>query len=137
MRSVRRASRARRPLLALVALLLALVVGYVVRATADDGGHRAARPGTVALSDLPAQAAATVRLIEAGGPFPYPRDDGVVFHNDEHRLPGEADGWYREYTVPTPGSPDRGARRIITGRDGTYWWTGDHYETFERIEVDK
>ena len=75
-----------------------------------------------------------MQLIQHGGPFPYPRNDGVVFHNDEGRLPHEPAGYYHEYTVPTPGSPDRGARRIITG-GGAFWYTGDHYETFERVDV--
>jgi ribonuclease T1 len=121
-------------LVALVVLAVALAVGYGVRAARDSP---APHLGTVALSSLPPQAAQTVTLIRHGGPFPYPRDDGAVFHNDEHRLPGEADGFYREYTVPTPGADDRGARRIITGRNGRYYWTADHYETFERIEVAK
>lgn len=139
--------RVRRPLLALVVLLAALAVGYAVKAL-DSGGsgssgpsssatHSAAAPsGTAAaLSALPRQAAQTVRLIEHGGPFPYPRNDGVVFHNAEHRLPREPDGYYHEYTVPTPGSSDRGARRIITGAPGEYWYTGDHYESFQRLDV--
>ena len=127
----RRLRRTRRPLLALLALLLALAVGYAVDAsrTHDPSGVR----GTVALSALPPQAARTVHLIESGGPFPYPDDDGVVFHNYEHDLPAEPDGYYHEYTVPTPGSIDRGARRIVTGRGGQYYWTGDHYESFERV----
>lgn len=91
--------------------------------------------GGVGLSTLPPQVAATVALIRQGGPFPYPRNDGVVFHNDEHRLPDEPDGYYREYTVPTPGSPDRGARRIVTGEDGRFWYSPDHYDTFERLAV--
>ncbi len=136
MRSLR---RARRPLLALVVLVVALVVGYALK-SADSNHGPAAGAGAskrVTLSSLPAQAAETVRRIERGGPFPYPRNDGVVFHNDEHRLPRRPDGYYREYTVPTPGSGDRGARRIITGKGGAFYWTGDHYETFRRIEVDQ
>ncbi|WP_375474550.1 ribonuclease domain-containing protein [uncultured Jatrophihabitans sp.] len=129
MRSVR---RARRPLVALVALVAALAVGYAVHA--GSSGQPAIH--TVRLSSLPPQVATTVDLIRQGGPFPYPRDDGVVFHNDEHRLPGERAGYYHEYTVPTPGSPDRGARRIITGAGGQFYWTADHYETFERVKVD-
>lgn len=129
---VRRVRRTRWPLLALVALLVALVVGYVIDGSDKSSG---AHTRTVTLSSLPPQAAQTVHLIEAGGPFPYPRNDGVVFHNDEHRLPREPDGYYHEYTVPTPGSPDRGARRIITGRAGQFWYTGNHYETFERVDV--
>jgi ribonuclease T1 len=131
---VKGVSRARRPLVALVALLVALVIGYAVQASRDGGpGHIA----TVGLSTLPRQAAQTVRLIEQGGPFPYPRNDGAVFHNNEQRLPSEPDGYYHEYTVPTPGSPDRGARRIITGKNGEYWYTGDHYESFERVDVSR
>ncbi|MBE7188343.1 MAG: ribonuclease [Jatrophihabitans endophyticus] len=120
-------------MVALLVLVLALVVGYVVDASRTHHPHGVT--GTVALSSLPPQAARTVHLIEAGGPFPYPEDDGIVFHNYEHDLPSEPDGYYHEYTVPTPGADDRGARRIVTGRDGRYWWTGDHYESFERIEL--
>lgn len=142
MHSVR---RARRPLVALVALLAALAVGYGVRALDSNDSRTTSSPtasasrtsGAIALSSLPVQAAATVRLIESGGPFPFPRNDGAVFHNNEHRLPREPDGYYHEYTVPTPGSPDRGARRIITGRGSAYWYTGDHYESFHRLDVDR
>lgn len=131
---MRRVRRARRPLVALVALLLALAVGYAVQARHDHGSSpKPAR--TVALSALPPEVATTLDRMRAGGPFPYPRNDGVVFHNNEHHLPSEPDGYYREYTVPTPGSPDRGARRLIVGRDGRYWYTGDHYESFELVEV--
>jgi ribonuclease T1 len=86
----------------------------------------------VALSELPPEAARTVDLIEAGGPFPYDRD-GVVFENREGLLPDESSGYYHEYTVPTPGASDRGARRIIEGSDGELYWTDDHYRSFERI----
>jgi ribonuclease T1 len=88
---------------------------------------------TVALSTLPREAAATVRLIDAGGPFPYPGKDGSTFGNFEHRLPDRPRGYYREYTVPTPGASTRGARRIIAGKDGRLYWTPDHYETFALI----
>ena len=131
-------SRRRRtswPLVALLALVVALAIGYGIKAAGD--GSKASPIPTVALSSLPPQAATTIHLIEAGGPFPYPRDDGVVFHNNEHRLPSEPDGYYHEYTVPTPGASDRGARRIITGRAGQFWYTGDHYETFERVDVSR
>jgi guanyl-specific ribonuclease Sa len=135
-RRARRTTRTRRPLVALVGLLAALAVGYTVRAL-DSGSPVHPRPtASVALSSLPPQAATTVQLIQAGGPFPYPHNDGVVFHNDEGRLPHERDGYYREYTVPTPGLPDRGARRLITG-GGRFWYTGDHYETFEVVDVDR
>lgn len=132
--------RARRPLVALVALVAALAVGYAVRTLDGNGNGTSPRPtatsvAAVPLSQLPPQAATTVQLIERGGPFPYPENDGVVFHNFEHRLPAEPDGYYHEYTVPTPGSADRGTRRIITGADGQFWYTGDHYESFERVDV--
>jgi guanyl-specific ribonuclease Sa len=91
--------------------------------------------GTCPLSSLPPQAADTVRLIHSGGPFPHPRNDGVVFQNRERRLPRQASGYYHEYTVDTPGASTRGTRRVITG--GTplksppvYYYTGDHYATF-------
>jgi ribonuclease T1 len=123
--------RVRRPLLALIALIAALAVGYTVRAAET---HSATIP-TVTLKSLPSQVTATVHRIEEGGPFPYPYDDGVVFHNYEHLLPAEPDGYYHEYTVPTPGSPDRGARRIVTADNGTFYYTSDHYEAFERLAL--
>jgi ribonuclease T1 len=86
----------------------------------------------VALADLPPEAAGTVELIDAGGPFPYD-EDGSTFGNYEGLLPDHEIGYYREYTVETPGSPDRGARRIVAGADGTLYWTEDHYESFEVI----
>ena len=86
----------------------------------------------VALAQLPPEATHTVDLIRSGGPFPYDRD-GVVFENREGLLPGESSGYYHEYTVPTPGAGDRGARRIIEGSGGELYWTDDHYRTFERI----
>jgi len=88
----------------------------------------------VDLSTLPKEAAQTVTLIDEGGPFPYPDHDGGTFSNYEGVLPQESSGYYREYTVPTPGSPDRGTRRIISGADGTLYWTGDHYEHFAVIK---
>ena len=85
---------------------------------------------------LPPEALDTLALIESGGPFPYDRD-GTVFQNRERRLPDQPRGHYREYTVPTPGSPDRGARRIVTGGDppAEFYYTDDHYRTFRRIEA--
>jgi ribonuclease T1 len=82
--------------------------------------------------ELPVEGQATRALIDQGGPFPYDRD-GAVFHNLEGILPTRDDGYYREYTVITPGSTDRGARRIVTGSGDEYFWTDDHYESFERI----
>ncbi len=84
---------------------------------------------------LPAEALATLALIDAGGPFPY-RRDGVTFENREGRLPAAPRGHYREYTVPTPGARDRGARRIVAGGNppDAWWYTADHYRSFRRIE---
>lgn len=80
---------------------------------------------------LPPEALDTLALIEAGGPFPY-RQDGATFQNRERRLPERARGYYREYTVETPGSPDRGARRIVAGGDppAEFFYTDDHYASF-------
>lgn len=87
----------------------------------------------VDLSALPPEAAETVALIDEGGPFPYPGKDGSTFGNFEGLLPAHERGYYAEYTVPTPGESDRGARRIIAGEGGELYWTEDHYESFERI----
>lgn len=92
---------------------------------------------TVSLGQLPAQAQQTDKLIRQGGPFPYPKD-GVVFGNRERVLPRESRGYYHEYTVPTPGAGNRGARRIVCGgtppsRPQACYYTDDHYQTFRRI----
>lgn len=86
------------------------------------------------LSGLPAQVADTWKLIEAGGPYPYPRNDDVVFENREKRLPRKQSGYYHEYTVKTPGSADRGARRLITGQAHELYYTGDHYSSFAVVD---
>jgi ribonuclease T1 len=96
-------------------------------------------PG-IAAAELPPEARETLTLIRKGGPFPY-RRDGTVFRNFERRLPVRPRGYYREYTVPTPGAKDRGARRIVAGAgaagdvrtSGEYYYTADHYATFSRI----
>lgn len=87
---------------------------------------------TISAAKLPPEARATLVLIEKGGPFPY-RQDGQVFQNRERILPKKQSGYYHEYTVETPGSDDRGARRIITGRNGEYYYTDDHYSSFRII----
>lgn len=87
----------------------------------------------VAESALPREARHTLAVVRAGGPFPYPRSDNQAFANRERLLPAEPRGYYREFTVLTPGSADRGARRIITGSGGEKYWTADHYATFSRI----
>lgn len=82
---------------------------------------------------LPRQVSDTVALIERGGPYRN-RQDGAVFGNRERILPRKASGFYHEYTVETPGSGDRGARRVVTGdRDREFFYTGDHYASFVRI----
>ncbi|MEU2927519.1 ribonuclease [Streptomyces sp. NPDC007251] len=88
--------------------------------------------GTVNASQLPAEARRTLVLIDKGGPFPYARD-GVVFGNFEGHLPKHPRGYYHEYTVPTPGSGDRGARRIVTGQGGEIYYTDDHYNSFRAV----
>lgn len=87
---------------------------------------------TMRTAQLPPEARGVLRLIERGGPFPY-RKDGVVFGNRERLLPSHPRGYYREYTVPTPGARDRGARRIVAGRSGERYYTADHYRSFTRI----
>jgi ribonuclease T1 len=88
--------------------------------------------GEMSVADLPPEARQTLALIRAGGPFPHARD-GAPFGNRERRLPERAAGYYREFTVPTPGARDRGARRIVAGRGGEVYYTHDHYRTFRRI----
>ena len=84
------------------------------------------------VDDLPDEALDTLALIEAGGPYPFDQDDGV-FGNREGLLPDAYDGYYREYTVITPGEGDRGARRFVVGDDGEVFYTDDHYESFVEV----
>lgn len=120
----------RGPALVLLASAAAVLLGVV---PAQARGPRPIRePVAVALSALPAEARETLALVRRGGPFPH-RRDGVVFENRERRLPRRPRGHYREYTVPTPGARDRGARRLVTGRDGELYYTGDHYRSFRRV----
>jgi ribonuclease T1 len=87
---------------------------------------------TMAVGDLPPSARDTLTLIDRGGPFPY-RQDGTVFANQEGRLPGRPSGYYHEYTVATPGSADRGLRRLVVGAGGDVYYTDDHYGTFRQV----
>ena len=89
----------------------------------------------VDLSQLPPEATDTVNLIKQGGPYPYPQD-GQVFDNREGILPECQQGYYKEYTVKTPGSDDRGARRFVVGDGGEYFYTEDHYDSFKITNVD-
>jgi ribonuclease T1 len=107
-------------------------VGTVAQARSSENAQ------SVALAALPRQAQDTHRLILNGGPFPYPKD-GIVFGNRERQLPPKARGYYREYTVKTPGSRDRGARRIVCGGEPptqpqACYYTDDHYSSFRRIQ---
>lgn len=124
---------------ALLALVVAVVVGACAPATVatdEAAGGFVPQPPTgmaiVQVAELPPEAAATLALIDAGGPFPF-RQDGAVFQNRELLLPKQVPGHYQEYTVPTPGEDDRGARRIVTGADGERYWTADHYASFAWI----
>ncbi|GHB63741.1 ribonuclease [Streptomyces viridiviolaceus] len=113
----------------LVGVLVLLTACSTTQAPAPE---RSAGMATVRESELPAEARETLRLIDAGGPFPYERD-GAVFGNFEGLLPRHERGYYHEYTVGTPGSRDRGARRIVTGRHGETYYTDDHYDSFRAV----
>ncbi len=91
-------------------------------------------PPSSAEQSLPPEARDTIAAIDAGGPFRYDRD-GSVFQNRERRLPAEERGYWREYTVDTPGSSDRGARRLVEGRGGELYYTDDHYRSFRQIRA--
>lgn len=128
-------------------LLAVVAVTFVVWtvATTDSGQDRGPEASDVASTTAPSSAASdvvkglpvevgqTLALIDKGGPYLSSRDD-TVFMNREGRLPSQPRGYWREYTVPTPGSADRGARRIVRGKAGETYYTGDHYRTFKRID---
>lgn len=133
---------ARRLTVALLGLIALVVVGYFAKdlTGSESGAPASPVPGASSglpveeLSDLPEQARATWELVERGGPFPYPQDD-QVFGNRERRLPEKSGDYYREYTVPTPGSDDRGARRLVTGSADEVYYTADHYRSFVVVDV--
>ena len=87
---------------------------------------------TMTVAELPAEGIDTLELIAADGPFPYAKD-GATFQNREGILPSRPSGFYAEYTVPTPGEDDRGARRIVAGDDGSRFYTADHYGSFREV----
>ena len=117
-------------LYALLPLALVGQGGIGVGFGADHYGD--SQVDVISVSQLPPEARQTLRLVQVGGPFPYSKD-GAVFGNRERLLPRKPRGYYREFTVPTPGSRNRGPRRIIAGRDGEYYYTDDHYRRFKRI----
>jgi ribonuclease T1 len=121
------------------ALTSCLLVVLVAGMPAQAKGPTEAAPGasvSVPLAELPRQGRETYELIRQGGPFPYGKD-GTVFGNRERLLPAEKRGFYREYTVRTPGSSDRGARRIVCGgperAPHACYYTADHYASFRKI----
>ncbi|MGH3436318.1 MAG: ribonuclease domain-containing protein [Sciscionella sp.] len=126
---------------ALVALVVLVFVGWGVKSWSSEEHAGGATPGAgsglpvKALSALPHQATTTWKLIESDGPFPYQDNDGSVFGNFEHLLPREKRGYYHEYTVPTPESHTRGARRLITGSSHELYYTGDHYSSFVVVDT--
>jgi len=131
----------RRITVALVGLVVLVVGGWLFRVmVVDDGAGML--PGADsgfevrALSDLPSEAEGTWLRIERGGPFPHD-EDGTVFGNRERLLPAQDASYYREYTVATPGSDDRGARRLVTGQGGELYYTEDHYASFVVVDPEQ
>jgi guanyl-specific ribonuclease Sa len=122
------------PLLIAALAILGLTLPSHTAAAAQPACGDTSSYDEVALSSLPPEATDTVELIDQGGPYPYPQD-GTVFQNREGILPDCAAGYYHEYTVKTPGSSDRGARRVVTGNAGEYFYTGDHYASFSVVDV--
>jgi ribonuclease T1 len=119
-----------------LAALLVLVACALLAPTALS--QRAEAPAAknvivdVDLASLPREAREALKLIERGGPYPYAKD-GAVFGNREGRLPKQSRGYYHEFTVKTPGERSRGARRIVSGKGGEYYYSDDHYNSFRRI----
>lgn len=122
----------------LAVVVLLVVLGALLAGGEDTPAGPAGPVGssglpTVELTDLPREAQETIERIQDGGPFPEPEHDGTVFHNYEGLLPEQADGYYREYTVPTPGLDHRGPRRIVAGEPREWYWTDDHYASFAEV----
>ena len=112
-------------------------VAGLLSISAVQAREQAAAVPPVAVGALPAEARAVESAIRRGGPFTYPKD-GIVFANRERLLPEQPRGFYREYTVPTPGAHDRGSRRIVCGGPQptapvACYYTANHYSTFHRI----
>lgn len=112
--------------------------GWVNATNGSQTAGQSAQELRQAARRYPDEVYQTLRLIHQGGPFAH-RQDGSVFQNRERQLPARPRGYYREYTVRTPGARDRGARRIVTGGDPPtdYYYTDNHYRSFERMELDR
>ena len=116
------------------ALAAIAAIALVALLDGDDPASTAEPPTSEAVSQQEAAGiSATLELIDSGGPLPY-EQDGQSFQNREGLLPPRPAGHYREYTVETPGSEDRGARRLVIGADGETFYTRDHYQSFIRID---
>jgi ribonuclease T1 len=126
-------SRRAGPVLPLLALLLAALLGLAACGSGSSKSTAATlRPAgmaAIAEANLPAEARDVIKRLDDGGTFQY-HQDGVTFQNRERRLPAEPSGYYREYTVVTPGAVDRGARRLVLGKNGELYYTPDHYQSF-------
>lgn len=116
----------------LAAAAVAVAACAILPAAAQRASAPAATGEQVPVSQLPREALETIRLIRKGGPYPYARD-GAVFSNREGHLPKQKRGYYREFTVKTPGERTRGARRIVAGAGGELYYTEDHYARFRRV----
>ncbi len=119
-------------LFGIVIAVLLIVAANFAGARDSDKGLSRENQDTVAVSALPPEGQITLQLIKKNGPFPY-RKDGSTFGNRERLLPRQQRGYYKEYTVKTPGVQHRGARRIVAGVPGEYYYTSDHYNSFKRI----
>lgn len=117
--------------------LAPLLLCFALAACAQPGAAPDPAPsGLPWCASIPGEASDTIALIHDGGPFPYPDNDDKRFGNYERLLPDEPSGYYREYTVDTPGLGHRGARRVITGGTSpidVYYYTNDHYQSFCQI----
>ena len=117
-------------------VLAGVLLGFLALGAQAKGPTAADPTAPIALADLPVQGVQVHALVMQGGPFAYDKD-GSVFGNRERLLPSQKRGYYREYTVPTPGASNRGARRLVCGgppkTPDACFYTADHYASFRRI----